>query len=540
MAEDLDEAELLLKEAQKIAPDNEELLNNYANLHLHRKRFDLAVVPLMKILAKNPQHSMAYANLGAIMNKWQDFPGARKCFEKALKCDTKNSVAAMRLMHNSLQLSAWDNWDDLDSYKKLFYEKISTMDPGIFLPIVDDPALQKAKSETYFNGLVGDVPQNRPAPRQRGEGDKIRLGYFSSDFHKHATMWLMIRMLELHDRERFEIFIYDYSTTADEMTERAKNAADHYRVVRRMSDEEVVALAQADGIDIAIDLKGYTSGHRTPIVFKNPAPVNVSYIGYPGTIGSSKLDYIVADEVMIPPSLRKYYSEKIIYMPDCYQVTNDQRNVATKIPTRAELGLPEDAFVFCSFNSHYKITPFEYEIWMRLLKKVDNSVMWIWCKEDLARENMHKAAEAHGVAPERVIFADSVSQEDHLARLSQADLFLDTFAVCAHTTASDAMWMGLPLVTLEGKQFAARVASSVLQTMDLPELVTTTMEEYEAVALEFATNPDKLAAVRAKIKTNRETSPMFKTERFTRNWEQQLERALVRCESGLKPDHLMP
>ncbi len=540
MAEELDDAERILEEVRKIDPDNVELKYNYANLYLHRKRLDQAVVPLLDVLAKNPNDSMAYSNLGAIMNKWKDYPAANKFFEKALKCDPKNTVAAARLVHNSMMLSDWSNWERLKELKKLFYKKVSSMDPGLFLPMLDDPALQRIKSEAYIEGLVGRYPQNRPAPRLRGEGDKIRLGYYSSDFHKHATMWLMIRMLELHDRDKFEIFIYDYSTTFDEMSEKVRAVADHYHVVRNTADEDVAALSREHGIDIAIDLKGFTSGHRTQIVLKNPAPVNVSYIGYPGTIGSKDLDYIVADEVMIPMSLRKHYSEKIIYMPDCYQVTNDAREMSSDIPSRQELGLPENAFVFCSFNSHYKVTPVEFEIWTRLVKQVEGSVLWMWCSEEAAKENLKATFEKSGLSPDRLIFAESVAQEEHLARMTQADLFLDTFAVCAHTTASDAMWAGLPLVTMEGKQFAARVASSVLHTMGLPELVTRRKDDYENVALELAQNPEKLSDIRAKIAQQRETSPMFDTERFTRNWEQQLERALVRCESGLKPDHLMP
>ncbi len=540
MAIELDDAERILEEVKKIDPDNVELKYNYANLYLNRKRLDLAVVPLLEVLAKNPNDSMAYSNLGAIMNKWKDYPAAYKFFEKALKCDPKNTVAAARLVHNSMMLSDWSNWERLNELKKLFYKKVGSMDPGLFLPMLDDPALQRIKSEAYIEGLVGRYPRNRPAPRSRGEGDKIRLGYYSSDFHKHATMWLMIRMLELHDRDKFEIFIYDYSMKFDEMSEKVRAIADHYHVVRDKTDEDIAALSREHGIDIAIDLKGFTSGHRTQIVLKNPAPVNVSYIGYPGTIGSKDLDYIVADEVMIPMSLRKHYSEKIIYMPDCYQVTNDAREMSSDIPSRQELGLPDNAFVFCSFNSHYKVTPVEFEIWTRLVKQVEGSVLWMWCSEEAAKENLKATFEKSGLSPDRLIFAESVSQEEHLARMTQADLFLDTFAVCAHTTASDAMWAGLPLVTMEGKQFAARVASSVLHTMGLPELVTRRKDDYENVALELAQNPEKLSDIRAKIAQQRETSPMFDTERFTRNWEQQLERALVRCESGLKPDHLMP
>lgn len=530
----------LLDRVEKVDPNNIKMLSILANLHLNQERFDLATVPLMKILSIDPENSMAYTNLGTIMSHWKARDGAIALYEKALACDPNNPAAAVRLVHNSLYLCEWKNWGNLKFFKELFYKKLNTMDPGVYLTMVDDPALQRKKSENYFEGFIGHQTQNRPQPRLRAEGDKIRLGYFSADFHKHATMWLMARMLELHDKDKFEVFLYNYGSKTDEMTERVTHAADHVRQVKNMSDAEIVALAQSDGIDIAIDLKGYTIEGRASIVYKNPAPINVSYLGYPGTIGSKDLDYIVADPVVIPPALRKHYSEKIIYMPDCYQVADNTRAVADHTPTRAELGLPEDKFVLCSFNSHYKITPQEFDVWMRVLNKVEDAILWIWCREETARANLVKEAEARGVTRDRIYFAESLPQEQHLARMRAADLFMDTFAVCAHTTASDAMWAGLPVVTLEGQQFAARVASSILQAMEVPELVTRSPEEYEALILDLAENRDKLAQIRAKIAEKRLTAPMFDTERFTRNWEKQLERALVRCESGLKPDHLMP
>nr|WP_285895519.1 tetratricopeptide repeat protein [Epibacterium ulvae] len=536
--DDLDGAEVAMKAAEKLVPDSLVVKELLANLYFKRGRYDQALVPLMQILAKDPNNSAVYSTFGAILQKMGDHAGAKKLFKKALQCDPSNRTAQAHILDHALKSCDWSDWDETADFEGISEKTDGSFSVGLFLRMLDNPDLQKKRSEIYYDDKFGDLKQARPTPRVRGAGDKIRLGYFSSDIHFHPTMWLMNGMLEHHDRDKFEISIYDYSIMPDAMTERVKGMVDHYHRCTDMTDDEVVALARADGIDIAIDLKGHTENSRVGLILKNPAPVNMSYIGYPGTLGSKDIDYIVADEVVIPAEHRKHYNEKIIYMPDCYQVTDDKRPIPAEKPSRAELGLPEDALVLCSFNATHKITPDAFSIWMRVLKQVDNSVLWIYSKSGKIRENLRLAAAERGVSPDRLIFAATVSQEQHLARIAQADLFVDTFAYCAHTTASDAIWAGIPLVTMEGQQFSARVASSILQASELPELVTRSKDEYEALILELAQNPDKLAAVRAKVEDKRYNSAMFATERFTRNWEKLMERALVRCENGLKPAHL--
>lgn len=535
-----EEAAKLLDHVAEPLAEDPKYLTVLTFFYTRTGRLDSAMTTLMKLIALDPTDSMSYANMAAIMLQLKDREAAHKFYVKSLQCDPKNATAAARHCHNSRYQADWSEWDKMPEYEKLFHVPYPNMEPGMFLPLVDDPALQKKKSEVYAKARYHQFKQNRPAPRQRNEGDKIRIGYFSADLKLHATMHLIGRMLELHDRDRFEIYIYSYTQTFDEYSQKVKDSADKFYLCKDMSDQEIVALARADEIDIAVDLKGYTQFDRVALVLQNPAPVNVSYIGFPSTLGLPGLDYIVADEHVIPAHLRKHYTEKIIYMPDCYQATNNQRPIPEADTTRSDWGLPEDAFVFASFNSHYKISPKEYDVWMRLLNQVDNSVLWIWCDEETPRANLQMEAEKRGVSKDRIIFAGEADNEAHLKRLCHADLFLDTFAVCAHTTASDAVWSALPLVTLEGQQFAARVASSILHAMEVPELVAKTPEEYEAIALDLAQNPDKIQAMRQKLVEKRTTAPLFDTERFTRNWENQLERAVLRAESGLKPDHLLP
>lgn len=528
----------ILKQIEAIEPNNADLKHLTASIHVENHRFDLAVVPLMEVLALNPKDTTAYANLGAIMSEWGERAAAIDLFRKALECDHTNIPAASRLIFTSLRLARWDFWPQLPGFFELLSNATTHLEPGIFLSMSDDPLLQLEKAKLFSETRVTKLPVTRPAPRQRAEGDKIRIGYFTSDVFAHATMWLIGRMFALHDSDKFEIFLYNYSRTNDDKSKEIITTVDHHRFVKNMTDAQVIELAQQDGIDIAVDLKGFTSGGRLGLVANETAPVTVSYLGFPGTLGRKDLDYIVADDVMVPSELRKFYSEKIMYMPNCYQVTDNKRPIAETTPSRTELGLPEDALVLCSFNNTYKITPVEFDIWMRVMQQVENSVFWHWAPEEQARDNMRMEAEKRGVSGDRLIFCDSAPQAEHLARMQQADLFLDSFNVCAHTTASDSLWAGVPIVTMQGKQFAARVASSILHAFDMPELITYSPEEYEARILELAQNPDQLKAVKEKVAEKRETSALFDTEQFTRNWEAMLERALLRAESGLKPDDL--
>ncbi len=355
-------------------------------------------------------------------------------------------------------------------------------------------------------------PQSRPA--------RLKIGYFSADFHDHATMFLMAGLLQNHDHTKFELSAYSYGRSkSGEWRKRAEGDLDHFFDVTGLSDRAIADLARTHCVDIAIDLKGYTTHSRSGIFQFGLAPIQINYLGYPGSLGAEFFDYIIADSVVIPKDQRQFYSEKVIYLPHSYQPNDDARKIAQTITTRADFGLPEEGFVFCCFNNTYKVSTREFGIWMGVLSKVEGSVLWMFKANKWAEQNLRKEAEQRGINPLRLIFADRVSQSEHLARHKHADLFIDTFNYNAHTTASDALWAGLPVVTKQGNQFAARVAASLLTAIGLPELITTTEEDYEALILELATNREKLAAVKETLDANRLTQPLFDTKRYTRDFE---------------------
>ena len=350
-------------------------------------------------------------------------------------------------------------------------------------------------------------------------------------------VYLAARMFELHDRARFTVHAYSYGPDRrDEMRTRLEAGMDSFTDVRDKNDQEVIELARKDGLDIAVDLSGLTGGTRLGIFANRVAPVQMNWLGYPGTSGADFMDYVVADQIVIPNEARSHYSEAVLYLPHAYQPNDDQRIISERKFTRTELGLPENGFVFCCFNNNYKITSREFDIWARLLAQVNGSVLWLLKSNQWAETNLRAEAERRGIDPARLVFAERVPLADHLARHRLADLFLDTFNYNAHTTASDALWAGLPLVTKQGRGFAARVASSLLSAVKLEELITHSDEDYEQLALDLATNPDKLATVRKKLAANRDTEPLFDSELFTRHLESGYVAAYERVLAGLKPE----
>ncbi|MBU6475899.1 MAG: hypothetical protein KGQ70_08015, partial [Alphaproteobacteria bacterium] len=351
--------------------------------------------------------------------------------------------------------------------------------------------------------------------------DKIKIGYLSSDFWAHATAHLMAELFERHDRARFHITAYSYGQNAgDAMRQRLVAAFDDFADVGPLDDRAAAQKIYDDGVDILVDLKGcFTPDARIGIAALRPAPVQVNFLGYPGTTGADFIDYIVADRFIIPEVCEKFYSEKVVCLPHCYQPNDTHRKIAEPVPSRAACGLPEGAFVFSCFNAAYKITPRVFAVWMRLLAQAPNSVLWLYESIPSIKDNLLRAAESHGIDARRIVFAPKAAPAEHLARQKCADLFLDTLPVNAHTTASDALWAGLPVLTCVGETFAGRVAGSLLTAAGLPELITHTRADYEAAALKLAQNPDQLAALREKIEKTRDTVPLFDIARYTANLE---------------------
>ncbi len=350
---------------------------------------------------------------------------------------------------------------------------------------------------------------------------------------------LIAELFEMHDRSRFEITAFAFGPEAnDAMRTRLEKAFDSFIDVRAQSDAEVALLARKLGIDIAVDLGGFTEHSRPKIFARRAAPIQINFLGYPGTTGAAYMDYIVGDRIVIPAGSRDHYSEKVVYLPNSYQVNDSTRQIADQIFTRTELQLPESGFVFCCFNNNFKIRADTFDSWMRILGQVEKCVLWLLEDNPVSPANLRKEAATRGIDPNRLVFAKRVPPPQHLARQRAADLFLDTTPYNAHTTASDALWAGLPVVTLIGESFAGRVASSLLSALNLSELITSTREEYEALAVRLATNPGMLRKIRKKLEGNRLSAPLFDTPLFAKHLEKAYMNIFKRYQSNLPPDHI--
>jgi protein O-GlcNAc transferase len=372
---------------------------------------------------------------------------------------------------------------------------------------------------------------------ERYQHKKIRIAYLSADFHDHATAHLMAGLFDAHDRKLFEITAFSFGPDKkDKMRERLMAAFDDFIDIRSIDDNHVARMIREREIDIAIDLKGFTKDARVDIFAMRPAPIQVNFIGYPGTMGADFIDYIISDRVIIPPEMEQLYSEKVVCLPDTYQPNDDKREISQKPLLKAELGLPEKAFVFCCFNNNYKITPDIFNIWMKLLLHVEGSVLWLLDGGATVASNLRAEAKKRGVSADRIIFAPKMKLEDHLVRHQCADLFLDTMPYNAHTTASDALWAGLPILTCLGQTFASRVAGSLLTAAGMPELITHSLDEYEKMALRLAREPQTLAAIKAKLSKNRDTCALFDTKRYTRNLEAAYIKMWEIAQRGGKPE----
>ena len=411
--------------------------------------------------------------------------------------------------------------------------------PFAFMAVSDSPREQQICASLY---VAHKYPPVKPLASSRPkEHDRIRIGYLSADFRDHPVSQLLAGVIENHERARFEVSAISYGPNDDSaLRARLKSAFEHFVDVEPHNTEKIAHLIKDRGIDILVDLTGFTAHSRPGILALKPAPIQVSYLGYSGTMGASYIDYVIADRTIIEESDRTFFTEKVVYLPDSFMAADSKRKISERVPARAEYQLPDDAFVFCGFNNSYKISPSVFGVWMGLLSRVEGSVLWLSDMNETAKANLRRFAQSCGVDAARLIFAPRAPlNEDHLARHRLADLFLDTMPYNAHATTNDALWAGLPVLTCAGASFAGRVASSLLKAVEMPELVTNNASDYERVAFELATNPTKLAALRQKLAANRLTAPLFDTVRFTRHIEAAYTAMMERLRAGLAPDHIV-
>jgi predicted O-linked N-acetylglucosamine transferase (SPINDLY family) len=489
---------------------------------IQQKRGDIqgAMDSLHYAIKLQPDNPTAHNNLGSILTELKMPRAAIAALEMVMRIDPDYPlVAGLRLL-NKIQICDWAGFQrDLPALGDRLDRGEAGAPPWALLPLIDRPDLQRKAAEAWILGNVPAVDVLGPVGSYPNH-DRIRIGYFSADFHRHATAHLIAELIERHDRKAFEVIAFSFGpTTGDEMQQRLMAGADKFIDVSGKSDRDIAALAREMEIDIAVDLKGLTVGHRLGIFAHRAAPVQVNYLGFPGTLGATYFDYIIADNVIIPEESGQHYTEVVVALPGSYQVNDRKRKIAERRFTRTELGLPETGMVFCCFNNNFKIMPYIFDMWMRILHAVPGSVLWLIEDNADAAENLRWEAERRGIEKKRLVFADRISPEEHLARHMCADLFLDTYPYNAHTTASDALWVGVPLITCPGDTFASRVAASLLTAMGLPELAVSTFDEMEELAVALAKDPARLAALKEKVRTNRDTSPLFDTDEFAHNIE---------------------
>lgn len=525
--------------ALALNPQHVEAWSNKGVSYAELKRYEEALAHYDKAIELNPQYIEAWSNKGTALSELKRYEAAAKSFAQALILNPELPFGKGTLLHAKMLACNWQGVDALyHSICQDITENKKSADPFGFQGICNDELLLQKCAEIFSNTKFPPSPQFGFEHFKR-DGGKIRIGYLCGEFREQATAILMAEIWELHDKNRFEIVAFDNGwNDKSARRKRIEETFDELIDISRMSDEQAAAFIFDKEIDILVNLNGFFGKPRQGIFAKKPAPIQVNYLGFPGTIGSTYMDYLIADKVVIPKESRRYYTEKIVHLPHCYQANDSTRQIDGREFSKKELGLPEEGFVFCCFNNSYKILPQIFAIWMSLLRSVPGSVLWLIEDNPDATRHLQQEAQARGVDAARIIFAKRVPLSEHLGRHQCADLFLDTLPYNAHTTASDALWAGLPILTSTGTSFAGRVASSMLSTLDLPELITTYVTEYESLAYEIASSPEKLQQIKTKLAKNRFNSPLFNADLMTRELESAYLAMYKRFQEGLPPEHI--
>jgi len=502
---------------------------------LELRRLDEAIAAYDQVLVLNPCLSAALFGRGIALLGAERHDEAATSLRRLIQIEPGYDQALGACLHAQMHVCDWTD------YSQSVGEIIAAVDGnirvdflGAFLAVCDSP-----RRQLHWARLLADKYRSKPPPLWTGERyghDRIRIAYVSADFLEHPTSYLMAGLFEKHDRQRFEtIAIALRDDERSPMAQRLRAAFEHFIVVGSRSDVEIARQMRELEVDIAVDLMGYTAQHRTHIFAHRPAPIQVNYLGYPGTMGTGDMDYIIGDEFLIPNEHRADYAEQVVYLPECFHATDDQRPKATDAPTRSAMGLPDSGFVWSAFLSSYKINPLLFDVWARLLCALPDSVLWLVGGNRVLEHNLRRESAARGVDPQRLVFARRLPYSQHLARLPLADLCLDALPYNGGATTSDALWAGVPVVTCAGESFAGRMSGSLLRALQMPELITETLEHYEQLALALARTPHRLAELRNTLSRNATTSPLFNTDRFRRHLESAFATMVKRSESKEPP-----
>jgi len=516
----IEDAILSLDMAISLQPDFADAYNNRGVVLLSIKQYDLALKDFDISIQLSQHQADAFVNRGNALRGVKRIKEALVCYHHALSLDPEFDYLFGTWLHLKMKLCDWSDFDlNIEKLKTgiLAGKKIAI--PFAVLSLIDDSSLHLKAAKIYHQEKF-EEPKIKPNVIEDKNTRKIRIGYYSADFRDHAVAYLIAGLFEAHDKNKFEVYGFSFGpNVAGEMRERLIKSFDHFLDVSNINNKEIIDMSRNLGIDIAIDLNGDTEDARVGIFTGRCAPVQVNYLGYPGTMGLDCYDYILADRIVIPEGNYIDYSEKVVLLPHSYQVNDSSRRISERNFTKIELGLPEEGFVFCCFNNSYKILPSTFDLWMEILRNVEGSVLWLYSDNLQSQSNLKKEAELRGVAGKRLIFAGMMSQAEHLARHKLADLFIDTLPYNAHTTASDALWAGLPVLTCMGQSFASRVAASLLTAVDLEELVKENAASYVKSAIELAQNLEKINYLKDKLKNNVASSDLFNTIQFAKSIE---------------------
>jgi predicted O-linked N-acetylglucosamine transferase (SPINDLY family) len=525
--------------ALRSSPDYAAAYSSLACALVRQNRLDEAADLFSKALQLQPDLADAHFNFGSLHSLRGARDEALRCYLTAARLRPGDAAIRECVLREKQHTCDWPGIGELIALqRRAVAEGTQTISPFSLLSIPSTRAEQLACARQFAarQSLAMARERERTAFRfERGARERLRIGYLSADLHEHATAHWMAELFELHERSRFEIIAYSYGPDdASPMRARLKRAFDRFVDIGSLSHADAAAAIHRDRVDILVDLKGYTMHSRPGIVALRPAPVQVSFVGYPGTMGAPFIDFLIGDRFVTPPEHAADYSEKLVRVPGSYQV-NDRKRIVGATPSRRELGLPGEGFVFCCFNQTYKILPGTFDIWMRLLAARPGSVLWLLESNPWAAANLRREAQARGIDPRRLLFAPLLPLGQHLGRMRAADLLLDTLPYNAHTISSDALWAGLPVLTCPGDTFVARVAGSQLTAMRVPELITHSIAEYEAMALSLASAPAVLGALREKLTRHRTSAALFDTPSFARSLEEAFQRMWAQHVAGDAP-----
>ena len=525
------------------------------NIHFHLgivynklgKR-DKSIIEYELQLNDNPNHIDTLNNLANIMIYQENRKQAKIYLEKALNIDSSHK----KVLYNYVWLLQWIcDWEKFIRYSKILdkltltelEQGLKTTDQPLFnISRHEDSELNYKVAKSWSDNIQKNIKPNKSFKfDKKSPKDIIRVGYLSNDFHNHATAHLILQMFKLHDRKKFKVFTYSYGPKDDSQFQKEiKQNSDKFTDLQRLDNYQAASIINNDKIDILIDLKGHTKDNRLEICAYKPAPIQITWLGFPGSTGATYFDYIIVDNIVVTPKeAKKYYCEKPIYLPFCYQITNNKQTIDKTTYTRKDFNLPEDSFVFASFCQTYKITPKIYDSWMKIMKAIPKSILWLYVRDESSISNLRTEAEKRGIDSKRIFFTKNLPKSKHLARLKLCDLMLDTPIYNGHTTTSDALWAGIPVITIKGNHFASRVATSILNSIGMSKLVAKDYSEYEKIAITYASNSEKLTDLKTEISKNKKTYNLFNTELFVSNLEKAFLAIWERYAKGNKTDSII-